>query len=1674
VANKPRWKALKERLAETGYLHVRCEGFPGAVWRPSQTTAAWLDRLFACMQAVATHKVPARFDGSRVESRLLKGLKSRLEQVLDGLTNEDQGLDAEASEQLYQSSTGLAEPFLAKLLIVLDEESLWTRAAPPAPEAQAPTVPKGKKPPKPPRLSLSVYVEMLVGKGDEPNRTPFDRGIVGLKEAEFESPQGWHERGTLHNALREVFKHRNEEAHGAPEAGQETTWRMAWCALVFVLAIVEHNLEALEGKLGIVVPANPAPGGAASLADAGTDRWKVLANPSRAGKAESIAWLREQLPVSDRHRAWVGVEVVGEDGSVNDIDLLLLTPRGLYLIAVLAEGGRVTGTATTWSWTRDGRTRARENPLAEARRQAHKLAALLAAQSAVETPTIEALVFLATPADLVIELDAAAREGVFRRDPLGEPGIVKKLTAPGSDDVPLLTTKQARGIARALEQLPLHPSSAARPLAGHRLETLLGEGQGFQDFDAVLTDARAVRRRLRLYHCPPGAAGRQELVRSARREFELLQGMDHRGILRALHFEETERGPVIAFDHDAAAQSLDHYLRCEGQQLDLRARVALLRRIVEAVSYAHRRQVLHCALAPQAVQVIPEGERTPRVQVFDWRAGRRVGTRRTTLATSDGVRSGTVHPEALVEGLAQVYLAPEVRAHMDPTPAADVFSLGMLAWLVLTGGPPATSLTELDARLGQGGLDLSARIDGAPTALVNLIRMATHPDVELRSSLSELLEPLEQLERQGDVERPVDPSDANVGEVIAGWTVARRLGSGSTAIAYLATRDGAEAVLKVALESGKNKLLRDEGEVLSGLDHPGVVRWAETLDVQGRAVLVLASSGPETLRERLTQDGRLGLDLLRRWGDDLLGTVCYLHDQGIAHRDIKPDNLAVAPRGKDKTLHLVLFDFSLSRTSQEDIRLGTPRYLDPFLSLRQPRRWDEAAERFAAAVTLYEMATGTLPRWGDGRSVPALIPDEVTLQSELLEAPVREGLTALFRRAFARDPGQRHRTPRELLEDWQAVFAEVETSHPAEALDRAAFEAALAQASEETPVAALPFGAAAKGALEKLNVSTIRGLVGLGYGEIRRLRGVGHAVRRALLDATELLTRRFPALAAAPVAPPPPVGPGPGPSGGAPDLEQTLEALLAPVRGRPAREPELLRRWLGLGPAGATAQAEASRGEWVEAQAVAAGLGVRAEDAEGAVAAARARWAKLAALTALRGELTETLVELSGLASAEELALSLLARRRRSGDAAALLVARAVARAALEVEVQASPTRMALRRGSPTLVALAEDGGVDPEAALDWAGRLGAVADDLARTDPLPAQARVESELRQVAAPDGLVVPFTDRLVQLAGAAAVQAAVSSRLELYPRGLAPERALRLARGALVGVQELTEQEVRQRVAVRYPEARPLPARPALDALLDEVGLDLGWDGQAGRYRLRSVITGGVTTPSELGRRPTGHTPTPLEITPGIAEARDLEDKLQRRARDGTFLVLLVQPRHYALAADALARFGPTRISLEARLIHHLRAECKRLEGDWERVLELDAAGPPPAGDAGAAELWRLFQTNLVGPALEALQAELEATPGLVLLTEPGLLARYDRLDLLETLWQRLGAKSDAPVALHGLWVLVAQSDRTALPALDGRAIPLLPGGSQWAHLSRPWLENLHRAGRPALVAQEPST
>lgn len=95
-------------------------------------------------------------------------------------------------------------------------------------------------------------------------------------------------------------------------------------------------------------------------------------------------------------------------------------------------------------------------------------------------------------------------------------------------------------------------------------------------------------------------------------------------------------------------------------------------------------------------------------------------------------------------------------------------------------------------------------------------------------------------------------------------------------------------------------------------------------------------------------------------------------------------------------------------------------------------------------------------------------------------------------------------------------------------------------------------------------------------------------------------------------------------------------------------------------------------------------------------------------------------------------------------------------------------------------------------------------------------------------------------------------------------------------------------------------------------------------------------------------------------------------------------------------------------------------------------------------------------QLVRQAVPSVEAEICACRKPVLLIYPGLLARYEQMDLLTRLREQVGR----PGGLLGLWMLIASDGQLPLPVMDGKPIPVI-GPAEWARVPEAWWNNRFR-------------
>jgi serine/threonine protein kinase len=1415
--------------------------------------------------------------------------------------------------------------------------------------------------------------------------------------------------------------------------------------------------------------------------------WNSISESEYPWERDALTFMRNGLPASSPIQVWSNFEFMAEGGAIYEVDALLVGPWGAFLVEIKSIPGVISSQAGSWIW-RDGTTyKTRDNPLPLANRKCKALKSLLERQAAfkrgkVDVPFIEPLIFCSDENN-VLQLYGPQANGVCLRDREdgSVPGIIGAISrrdAPGLRmfQRPPVTKDQIRAFITGVEQVSLKPVQKVRKAGDYVLDGLFHDSPlgTYQEWLGHHVRIKSGPRLVRVYlEGLQGEMERSTLRRAAEREFQILERMEHPGILRVDTLTETESGPALVFRWQEGAQRLDHYLAGLAQPLAADAALEILRQITEAIAYAHRKKVIHRGLSPQAIIVIPgEPGDVPTVQISSWNlgfidGGTSSGATRTRFSTS-------LHAGQFVEDEATVFFAPEaVSGQNIEGEELDSFSLGALAYYLFSGKPPADSVLDLDQKLRQKNhLDLCAVQNGVVPSLADLIQYTACSDRSLRYSPEEILEKIDKV--WDDMTAPdraevVDPRTAKSGDLLEhGYRIVRDLGTGSCSKVLLVdSPEGERQVLKVASKQEYGNRLEREFQTIEKIRHPNVVRVFKCLSFDGIAGFTMEpafsmkksddSEGRESsLARRLKEDGPLDLALLQRFGVELLQTLDELERLGITHRDIKPDNLGIRSVKKGP-LQLVLFDFSLTTAPAEDIRLGTPPYLDPFLSLRKTPRWDHHAERFGAAMTLHEMAcgAGVFPFWGDGGSAPHLISAEVSLRPELFPESLREGLSEFFRKALARQVKDRFDNTEEMLTAWRHIFEKSDqpsitptTTEDEQPGDQPSLAEILKTASPDMQLVLLGRSVRLMNVLDRLEVVTIADLLRYPIGRIRRMRGVGYKTSQEAVDLYQQLHDRFPDIESRERIDEAAKDASSEPEHASVDL--IARGLILAAGKLESSEREIQERFLGWktpaeDPAALRWPSQTELGEQVDVTRARVGQ---------VVSSAREKWLKNPSISRLREAIHATLLSQGGVTTHLELIrLTLLLRGSTLSEPDSMRMASIATRAAVAAERQLEAPRFIESRRQGVLFI-----SVDP-AFVDFARQLGEAGEDLASRDPLPTASRVIETLGAISFPETPVEnvrpPDQARRAHLAAAVSGKVCVNSRLELYPPDLSAERALALSRSALFGVRELKLDEIRSRVASRYPQAEPLPGRPQLDRLLEQVGFPLQWDDRAangaGAYQSKHVAfsSGNSFTIGSRGRT-IDLTLAGQPISEEVAEAQRLEEKLTRAREQGSYLVLTIDPKYLDDAAKQLQRIGAKRLSASELFLTAMKSKAADLGVPWEVVLEADAADKRSADWTRLQELVRRSMPEV----LETLRNSNED----ILLTDAGLFARYGRMNEIDALRNDTGTQSGP----HSLWLLIPGKGATLTPTLCGEAVPIT-NQAQFEQLTPQWARNFHRGG-----------
>jgi len=249
------------------------------------------------------------------------------------------------------------------------------------------------------------------------------------------------------------------------------------------------------------------------------------------------------------------------------------------------------------------------------------------------------------------------------------------------------------------------------------------------------------------------------------------------------------------------------------------------------------------------------------------------------------------------------------------------------------------------------------------------------------------------------------------------YRIDKQIGQGGMGAVYVATdeRFGSTVAIKetLCMDDNFRKAIEREARLLNSLKHSALPRVSDHFLERESQFLVMEYVQGEDLCRMLDEQGHaFPVEQVLKWADQLLDALDYLHNQSIpvVHRDIKPQNLKITPRGQ-----MVLLDFGLAKGNPTDGGHQTAAksifgYSRNYASLEQIQGTgtDPRSDLYSLAATLYHLLTNTAPEDALTRAMSVLSqkPDPL-MPANLINPKVPAGVAGVLQKALDLNAAER-------------------------------------------------------------------------------------------------------------------------------------------------------------------------------------------------------------------------------------------------------------------------------------------------------------------------------------------------------------------------------------------------------------------------------------------------------------------------------------------------------------------------------------------------------------------------------------------------------------------------------------------------------------------------------------------
>ena len=255
------------------------------------------------------------------------------------------------------------------------------------------------------------------------------------------------------------------------------------------------------------------------------------------------------------------------------------------------------------------------------------------------------------------------------------------------------------------------------------------------------------------------------------------------------------------------------------------------------------------------------------------------------------------------------------------------------------------------------------------------------------------------------------------------YKIEKCLGTGGMSVVFKATdiADGATVAIKMLrdeIADDKEALDRfiNESKVVSMLSHPNIVSIRAVSFKTKKKYLVMEYVEGISLRDYIDKRGRLDLDEVLSFSEQILAALEHAHSRGVVHRDIKPHNILVLKGGFVKVT-----DFGIAKMPEKskgktvtDSAIGTVYYISP--EQAAGKSTDTRSDLYSFGVMMYEMATGTLP-FDDERPISVLMMQmhDRPVSPRRHNKKIPRGLERIILTTMEKDPKKRYQTAKDIF-----------------------------------------------------------------------------------------------------------------------------------------------------------------------------------------------------------------------------------------------------------------------------------------------------------------------------------------------------------------------------------------------------------------------------------------------------------------------------------------------------------------------------------------------------------------------------------------------------------------------------------------------------------------------------------